>query len=102
MPIIIKSDEEIAIMRAAGRIVAEVLELLASEVRPGLKVKRLDRIVQEEFQRRGAVPTFLGYLGYPARTCVSINEEIVHGIPGGRALGSNCASLSRWDWGVAQ
>lgn len=86
MPIIIKSDDEIATMREAGRIVAEVLELLASAVRPGLKVANLDRIVQEEFRRRSAVPTFLGYLGYPARVCVSINEEIVHGIPGERVL----------------
>ena len=86
MPIIIKSDDEIALMREAGRIVAEVLERLAAEVRPGLKTKDLDTIVREEYQRRNVVPTFLGYLGYPARVCVSVNDEIVHGIPGGRVL----------------
>ena len=86
MPIIIKSDDEIAVMRQAGRIVAEVLELLADEVRAGLIVKELDRIVREEYKRRNVVPTFKGYLGYPAHVCVSVNEEIVHGIPGNRVL----------------
>ncbi|OGO51465.1 MAG: type I methionyl aminopeptidase [Chloroflexi bacterium RBG_16_68_14] len=86
MPIIIKSDDEIAIMREAGRIVAEVLEILVAGVRPGLIVKKLDRIVQDQFERRKVIPTFLGYLGYPARVCVSVNDEIVHGIPGDRVL----------------
>ena len=86
MPIIIKSDDEVALMRQAGRVVAEVLELLAAEVRPGAIVKMLDTIVSEEFKRRNVVPTFLGYLGYPARVCVSVNDEIVHGIPSDRVL----------------
>ncbi len=86
MPIVIKSDDEIAIMRQACRIVAEVLDILVAEIRPGLRSGELDRIVEEEFQRRNAVPTFLGYLGYPARVCVSVNEEIVHGIPGERVF----------------
>jgi methionyl aminopeptidase len=86
MPIVIKSEEEIAIMREAGCIVAEVLEILSAEVRPGLSTKRLDTIVRDEFQRRNVIPTFLGYLGYPARVCVSVNDEVVHGIPGSRIL----------------
>src|ERR1700694_5513178 len=86
MPIIIKSDDEIAVMREAGRIVAEGLELLAAEAGPGLRTAELARIVREEFKRRKVVPTFLGYQGYPAHVCVSINEEIVHAIPGGRVL----------------
>jgi len=86
MPIIIKSDDEIDLMREAGRIVAEVLELLAAEVRPGLRTAELDTIVREEFKRRKVVPTFLGYQGYPAHVCVSVNDEIVHGIPGRRVL----------------
>jgi methionyl aminopeptidase len=86
MPVVIKSDEEIAIMREGGRIVGEVLQILAAEVRPGLSTKKLDRIVQDEFQRRNVTPTFLGYRGYPARVCVSVNDEIVHGIPGSRVL----------------
>jgi len=86
MPIIIKSDEEIALMRQAGRVVAEVLEVLAAAARPSLKTKELDTIVREEFKRRKVVPTFLNYQSYPACVCVSVNDEIVHGIPGGRVL----------------
>ena len=86
MPVIIKSDDEIAVMRQAGRILAEVLEILVAEVRPGLIVSKLDSIVKEEYDRRDVVPTFLGYLGYPAHVCVSVNDEIVHGIPGDRVL----------------
>lgn len=86
MPIIIKSDDEIALMRESGRILAEVLELLASEVCPGLIIKDLDTIVKEEYRRRNVVPTFLGYRGYPAHVCVSVNDQIVHGIPSDRKL----------------
>jgi methionyl aminopeptidase len=86
MPIIIKSDDEIAIMREAGRILAEVLELVAAEARPGMRTDELDTLVREEFKRRKVVPTFLGYQGYPAHVCVSVNEEIVHAIPGARVL----------------
>lgn len=86
MPIIIKSEEEIAIIREAGRIVAQVLQVLTEAVRPGLVRKELDRIVRQEFAARGAKPTFLGYQGYPASVCVSVNDEIVHGIPDDRVL----------------
>jgi methionyl aminopeptidase len=86
MPIIIKSDDEIALMREAGRITGEVLERLAIEASPGMETRDLDRIVREEFKRRKVVPTFLGYQGYPACVCVSVNDEIVHGIPGNRVL----------------
>lgn len=86
MPIIIKSADEVEIMHESGHIVAEVLETLAAEVKAGLIVRKLDTIVQDEFRRRNVVPTFLGYQGYPAHVCVSINEEIVHGIPGDRAI----------------
>lgn len=86
MPIVIKSDDEIATIRKAGRIVAEVLEILVAEIRPGLVTRELDDIVRREFARRGAMPTFLGYFGYPARLCVSVNDEVVHGIPGDRVL----------------
>jgi methionyl aminopeptidase len=86
MPIIIKSEDEIAAIREAGRIVAQVLEILAKEVQPGLVEKELDRIVRREFAARGATPTFLGYRGYPASVCVSVNDELVHGIPDERVL----------------
>ncbi len=86
MPIIIKSDDEIAIMREAGRIVGETLQKLVRELRPGLVVKDLDKVVRKEFERHKVEPTFLGYHGYPATVCVSVNEEIVHGIPGKRVI----------------
>ncbi len=86
MPIILKSRDEIAIMREAGRIVAQVLQLLVERLRPGLVEKELDEIVRREFARRKVVPTFLGYLGYPATVCVSVNDEIVHGIPSEREI----------------
>ena len=86
MPIVIKSEDEIATMREAGRIDATVLRILAENLRPGLIEQELDEIVREEFDRRGVVPTFLGYHGYPATVCVSVNDEIVHGIPSTRAF----------------
>lgn len=86
MPIILKSDDEIAVMREAGSIVAQTLLRLVEELRPGLVVKELDKVVRKEFDRHKVTPTFLGYHGYPATVCVSVNEEIVHGIPGKRVL----------------
>ena len=86
MAIIIKSDEEIATMRQAGRIVATVLEELKLKVRPGMKTEELDAIAAREVARLGAQPSFKGYRGYPANLCVSVNDEIVHGIPGERVL----------------
>lgn len=84
--IIVKSSEEIAIMREAGRRLAATLAVLAEKVRPGVATGDLDRVVDREFRRRGIVPSFKGYRGYPASVCVSINDEVVHGIPGKRML----------------
>jgi len=86
MPIELKGPEEIALMRQAGRAVAEVLDMLRQELRPGLMLKKLDDIVRREFAKRKVVPTFLNYQGYPARACVSLNDEVVHGIPDSRIL----------------
>lgn len=88
MPIIVKSQDEIAVMREAGKIVGETLQLLADRLRPGLVEKELDEIVRKEFKKRNVIPTFLGYAHppYPATVCVSINDEIVHGIPGDREI----------------
>jgi methionyl aminopeptidase len=86
VPVILKSREEIKIMREAGRHAAEVLQMLVEAVRPGQNVLELDRIVRREYKRRGVTPTFLGYHGYPATVCVSINDQIVHGIPRNREL----------------
>jgi len=84
--IFIKSDQEIATMRQAGRIVGIVLEILKSQVRTGMKTKELDVIAAKEVERLGAKPSFKGYRGFPANLCVSVNDEIVHGIPDERVL----------------
>ena len=86
MGIIIKSDGEIATMRQAGKIVAIVLEILRKQVRSGMKTKELDVIAARELERLGAKPSFKGYREFPANLCVSVNDEIVHGIPGERVL----------------
>jgi methionyl aminopeptidase len=86
MGIIIKSDAEIAIMREAGRITAKVLEILASRVKPGMRTEELDAIAEKEVKPFGAVSSFKGYRGYPSNLCVSVNDEIVHGIPGKKIL----------------
>ncbi|HVP04411.1 MAG TPA: type I methionyl aminopeptidase [Dehalococcoidia bacterium] len=84
MPIIVKSRDEISIMRESGRHLAEVLQMLVDAVRPGLMEIELDEIVRREYKKRDLVPTFLGYYGYPATVCVSVNDKIVHGIPSKR------------------
>lgn len=84
--VIVKSDEEIAYMRKCGRILAAILDILRREVRPGITTSQLDRIMAEESKKRGVVPSFKNYRGFPANLCVSINDEIVHGIPGERVL----------------
>ena len=86
MSIIIKSDEEIASMRQAGKIVATVLGILSKQVKPGVKTEELDNIAAMEVEKLGARPSFKGYRGFPANLCVSINDEIVHGIPGKRVM----------------
>jgi methionyl aminopeptidase len=86
MSIIVKSDQEIARMREAGRIVAQVLETLRTRVKPGMRTLELDSIAAKEADRLGGKPSFKGYRGYPASLCVSVNDEIVHGIPGERVL----------------
>jgi len=84
--VIIKSDEEVAIMRKCGKILALILDRLRMEVRPGVKTAQLDIIMAEESKNRGVVPSFKSYRGFPANLCVSVNDEIVHGIPGERIL----------------
>jgi methionyl aminopeptidase len=88
MGIIIKSEREIDIMRRAGRIVGAVLEILMKQAREGMKTKELDAIAATEIEKLGAKPSFKGYHGFPANLCVSINDEVVHGIPGERVLKS--------------
>jgi len=86
MAIEIKSEQEIAIMRQAGKIVADILRTLTKQMKPGMNTKELDTIAVRELKRLGAESSFRGYRGYPATICVSVNDEIVHGIPGDRVL----------------
>jgi methionyl aminopeptidase len=86
MGIIIKSDKEITIMREAGRIVAEVLKTISQQVKPGMTTKEMDVIAEKELKKMGATSSFNGYRGFPANLCTSINDEIVHGIPGDRTV----------------
>jgi methionyl aminopeptidase len=83
----LKSRRELEIMRASCRIVAEVLEVLRAECRPGITTRDLDRLAEEETLKRKAKPAFKGYRGFPGSLCTSINQEVVHGIPGPRVLG---------------
>ncbi len=86
MAIVIKSAGELAIMRKAGRVVAVTLAALARQVRPGITTQELDRLAESTIRTQGATPSFKGYRGFPASVCVSVNEEVVHGIPGKRVL----------------
>jgi methionyl aminopeptidase len=85
----LKSPHEIALMREAGKVVAEALRLCRSMAKPGVKTIEIDRAVEELYNARDALPLFKGYPGrvpFPAVTCISLNEEIVHGIPGQRVI----------------
>jgi methionyl aminopeptidase len=82
----LKTTREIEIIRANGRILAKTLELLGEKIKPGVKTKELDRLAEGFIRREGAYPAFKGYRGYPASICISIDNEVVHGIPGERMI----------------
>lgn len=82
----VKTPEQILLMRQAGLVVGRTLDLLRENVRPGVSTRELDAIAEESIRSYGAVPSFLGYHGYPASICTSVNDEVVHGIPGDRVL----------------
>lgn len=84
--IVYKSGEEIEKMRRAGRIVATTIEAVLEKVRPGVATKELDAVAEQAIQKEGATPSFLGYRGYPASICASLNNQIVHGIPAERII----------------
>jgi len=86
MGIIIKSEKEIEKMRRAGKLVATVLKTLRSKVKPGISTEELDAIAYNETKKLGGTPSFKGYHGFPASICASVNDEIVHGIPGKHVL----------------
>jgi methionyl aminopeptidase len=84
--IVLKSPREIAIMREAGRLVAETIRVLEEDAEAGMSTRDLDEIAARMFKDAGAESTALGYFGYPGHICVSVNDEVVHGIPGPRKL----------------
>lgn len=82
----LKSDREVGLMSKAGEIIGKVFERLEGEIRPGITTKELDAIARQTIESEGAEAAFLGYKGFPGNICVSLNESVVHGIPGKRAL----------------
>jgi len=82
----IKSDREFEAMRRAGRVVAEVLTWAGESIRPGMTLAEIDQEAERIIRSAGATPEFKGYRGFPASTCLSVNEAVVHGIPGRRRL----------------
>lgn len=86
MPVSIKSEREIELMAEAGRILENVHEELKKALRPGMTTKDIDRIGEEVIRSYGCIPSFLDYNGYPASICVSVNDEVVHGIPSDKRI----------------
>lgn len=84
--IIIKTDREIQLMREAGRINAQAHKVAEEMIRPGITTMDIDKAVEDFIRSKGGVPTFKGFQGFPASICASVNEEVVHGIPGNRVL----------------
>lgn len=81
-----KTPEQVVLMRRAGLVVADALDAVRAALAPGVTTAELDTVAEDVIRSAGATPSFLGYHGYPASLCVSVNEEIVHGIPGSRVL----------------
>jgi methionyl aminopeptidase len=96
--ILLKSLQEIAKMEKANRIVAEVLEGVKEKIKPGIETRELDELAEELCRQRRVETAFKGYRGYPRSICVSVNEEVVHGIPGPRRL--KAGDLVSLDFGV--
>ena len=82
----LKSKAEIAAMRQAGMVAGLALKAAVRAVAPGVSTREMDKVAEQSIRKSGGIPTFIGYRGYPATICVSVNEEVVHGIPGGRKL----------------
>jgi len=84
--ITLKSSHEIQLMRQAGKITAAARALAGAMVAPGVSTREIDRAVHRFIKSQGAAPSFLGYNGFPASVCISVNDEVIHGIPGSRVL----------------
>jgi len=96
--ILLKSLQEIAKMEVANRLVAEILEGVKEKIQPGVETRELDELAQEMCRKHRVKPAFKGYRGYPRSICVSVNEEVVHGIPGPRCL--KAGDVVSLDFGV--
>lgn len=84
--IIIKNSEQLKLMRIAGRITAEALVVAGEAIRPGMSTLELDTKIRHHIEKCGATPTFLGYNGFPGSACISINEQVIHGIPSNKVI----------------
>ena len=84
--IIVKNSEQLALMRHAGRITAEALLVAEEAIRPGVSTKDVDQKIRRFIEKCGATPSFLGYGGFPASACISLNNEVIHGIPSDRRI----------------
>ncbi|MBI4402138.1 MAG: type I methionyl aminopeptidase [Nitrospirae bacterium] len=84
--IILKTPDEIEVMAKASKLVAETLQALKREVRPGVTTEELDRLAEDFIRSRGGIPAFKGYRNYPKTLCASVNDQVVHGIPSKRVL----------------
>ena len=84
--IIVKNSEQLALMRKAGRITAEALLVARDMIRPGISTKEIDTKIRSFIEKCDAVPSFLGYGGFPGSACISINEQVIHGIPSDRVI----------------
>ena len=87
--IVLKTGRELAVMKEACRISAGALKLIGGAVEPGVSTAELDRIAEKYIREQGAVPNFKGYQGYPATACISINNEVIHGIPSNKRIIKN-------------
>lgn len=100
MAIYIKTEREVAGIRAAGRIVSGALAAARRAVRPGVSLRELELVCDRYIRDNGGIPTFLGYRGFPAAVCISVNEEVVHGIPDRRLL--RAGDIVKIDVGVTR
>ena len=105
--ITLRSAAELEKLERASQVVLETLDVVSAAVAPGTTTEELDRIAEEEIRRRGARPAFVGYRGYPKTLCTSVNDEVVHGIPGRRCLkegdiiGIDCGAVVEGYYGDA-
>ncbi len=86
MMVILKTREELQLMQKAGAITAQALHAGGAAIKPGVTTRQVDRVIHDYIVRCGAKPSFLGYGGFPASACISVNDEVIHGIPGDRAI----------------